>query len=179
MFWQNLRYAARVLMRSPGFTAVAVLSIAIGIGANTAIFSLLNALLLKTLPVRNPEELVSVRYKQLEGRSAGLKYSGYAYPVYADLRDRSTASADLFAFGGAGIDLFSNAGVERINGLLVSGNFLEVLGVQPALGRALNAADDRTPGGHPVAILSYSFWKQRFGGDPSAVGRRVVMNGLP
>ena len=89
MLWQNLRYAARVLMRSPAFTAVAVLSIAIGIGANTAIFSLLNALLLKTLPVRNPEELVSVRYKQLEGRSAGLKYGGYAYPVYADLRDRS------------------------------------------------------------------------------------------
>ena len=103
--WQNLRYAARVLMRSPGFTAVAVLSIAIGIGANTAIFSLLNALLLKTLPVRNPEELVFVKYQQLEGRAAGIKFTGFAYPNYADLRDRSAASAELFAFGGAGIDL--------------------------------------------------------------------------
>jgi len=176
--WQNVRYAVRVLMRAPGFTAVAVLSIAIGIGANTAIFSLLNALLLKTLPVRHPEELVFVRYKYLEGRSAGSVYTGYAYPVYSDLRERSAASAELFAFGGAGVDLVWSGEVERIDGLLVSGNFLEVLGVQPVLGRTITPADDRVPGGHPVAMLSYSFWKNRFGGDAGAVGRQVVMNGL-
>jgi hypothetical protein len=113
---QDLRYAARVLRRSPVFTSVAVISIAIGIGANTAIFSLLNAVLLKMLPVRNPEQLVSLRYKARN--AAGLGFTGFAYPWYQDLRDRSADQVDLFAEGGAALDFLSNGEVERIRGTL-------------------------------------------------------------
>jgi len=173
---QNLRYAARTLRKSPGFTAVAVLSIAIGIGANTAIFSLLNALLLKTLPVRDPQQLAFVKYRDLHYKRGTVAFTSHSYPVYQDLRARST-EADLFAFSGVGIDLTWNGDVERIDGHLVSGNYFEILGVQPAAGRLIVPADDRVAGGHPVAVLSHAFWQARFGADPSAIGRGLLMNG--
>ncbi len=176
---QNLRYAGRVLRRSPGFMAVAVLSIGIGIGANTAVFSLLNGLMLKTLPVHNPQELVSLWYEYLDGHYAGMPFSGFAYPVYQDLRDKSAGYADLFAsYGPAGIDLLWNGEVERVDAELVSGNFFDVLGVTSAAGRLLGPGDDREPGGHPVVVVSHRFWQGRLGGSASAIGSRLVINGL-
>jgi len=172
---RDVRYASRTLRRSPGFTAVAALTLALGIGANAAFFSLVDAILLQSLPVRHPRELVTLAARDPRGGDN----SSFSYPMYRDLRDRGAAFAGVIARGGAQINLSYRGANERVDAELVSGNYYDVLGVRPFIGRVLTPADDRTPGGHPVAVLSYAFWQRRFGGDPAIVGQTVLLNEHP
>jgi predicted permease len=175
--FQDLRYGVRMLLRSKGFTAVAVLSLALGIGANTAIFSLLDALLFKPLPVKQPEQLVVVNI-QVPGR-AGPGYSLYSYPVFREMREKNVVFSGMIARSGLQVSLSSGGQTERVQGEEVSGNFFSVLGVNPLLGRVLTEADDQTPGAHPVAVISFNYWQRRFGGDPQIVGRTISLNNYP
>jgi predicted permease len=173
---QDIRYDLRMLRRSPGFTAAVVLTLALGIGANTAIFSVINAVLLKTLPVQDPEQLVVLGNADDAG---GRERPAFSYPMFKDLQERNHVFAGLFARDGVTLNMSARDQTERVSGELVSGNFFSVLGVKPYLGRLLSEEDDKTPGAHPVAVLSHGFWKRRFAGDPGLVGETVRLNGYP
>src|SRR5262245_48161562 len=180
--WQDLRYGARMLMKSPGFTVIAVLTLALGIGANTAIFSLTDQILLRLLPVERPEELVVLRSPgPKEGRvwSDGDDAASFSYPMYKALRDRSEAFSGLLARFAIPLSVAGAGQTERADGELVSGNYFKVLGVRPALGRVFNQEDDRTPGAHPVVVLSHAYWTRRFGADPSVLNKSLTVNGTP
>ena len=174
----DFRYALRTLLKSPAFTIVVVLTLALGIGANTAIFSLTDQVLLRMLPVKAPERLVV-----LDGpgtfRGRTFNNGTFSYPMYRDFRDQNTVFEGVIARFPAPVTLLTNGQAERVNGELVSGNYFDVLGVRAIIGRTLAADDDRTPGGHPVAVLSHSFWMRRFAGDPTVLNRTVSLNGLP
>ncbi|HVN08431.1 MAG TPA: ABC transporter permease [Patescibacteria group bacterium] len=172
---QDLRFGLRQLRRNPGFTAIGILSLALGIGANAAIFSLMDAVLLSRLPVRNPGELVVIT-----SYDAGSNVnSSFSYPMYRDLRDRNQVFAGVIARGGAQFNLNYRGVTEKVNGELVSGNYYDVLGVRPWIGRLFTQQDDVTPGAQPVVVLSYGFWKSRFGGDPGMIGQRLLLNEQP
>ncbi|HEU0004594.1 MAG TPA: ABC transporter permease, partial [Terriglobia bacterium] len=174
----DFRYALRQLLKNPGFTAVAVLSLALGIGANTAIFSLVNAILLKRLPVREPEQLVVVA-TEAPGQTQIGPISSFSYPIFRELREKNTGFSGMFAHNALPMSMSGGGQTERVLGELVSGNFFSVLGVNAYLGRLFFEADDQTPGAHPVAVISYSFWQRRFGADPQIVGKRISLNGYP
>ena len=175
----ELRWALRSLARTPGVAALAVLSLALGIGANTAIFSLVNALLLKSLPVQSPRELFFVAAR---GPNARMSWN---YPDYLAFRDRVKGLSGLAAGSGVSsmglqVDEKGAPGAaELVQNQFVSGNYFQLLGVRPALGRLFNAADDRLFGASPYAVLGYEFWQARFAGDPNVVGRTVRLNGFP
>ncbi|MCA1627993.1 MAG: ABC transporter permease [Acidobacteria bacterium] len=172
--WQDVRYAARMLRANLAFTAVAILSLAIGIGANTTIFSLVNAVLLRPLPgVARVEQLVDVHATAQDGSS----YHVFSYPDYEYLRDRSDLFDGLTAYGQIPVDLNAGDRAERIAGLLVTGNYFDVLGTRAARGRLLTPEDDRTPGAHPVAVISHRLWQQRFAGDMNIIGKTATLNG--
>jgi putative ABC transport system permease protein len=171
--WQDLRYGARVLGRSPGFTAVAVITLALGIGANTAIFSLFNKAILRPLPVTEPDRIIALNNTKGNGRG----FPSFSYPNYKDLRDRNDTMSGLIAYAVAPVSLSHDGINERVWGYLASGNYFEVLGAKPALGRMFSPEDDLAPGAHPVAVISHRCWQQRFGGNPDAAGRNVVING--
>lgn len=168
---QDVRYAIRLLLKSPGFTLVAVLTLALGIGANTAVFSVVNALILRPLPVERPNELVF-----LENARYGPSQS---FPNYKDLRDRNQTFAGLVGYRMSPMELETDHGAERIWGYLATGNYFDVLGVKPAMGRFFNQKDDLNPGASPYAVLSYGAWQARFGGDPAIVGKTIRINRLP
>jgi len=169
---RDLRYALRTLARNPGFATVAILTVALGIGANTAMFTVANAVLVKSLPVKSPDELVVIaKYDTDAGGD-----TSFSYPMYRDLRDRNTVLAGLLLRGGQSFNASDGAGSERVNGELVSGNYFEVLGVRPAVGRLLSPDDDAI-GKAPVAVLSWGYWQRHFGGDRSAVGSEITLNG--
>jgi predicted permease len=161
-----------MLVRRPGFTVVAVLALALGIGANTAIFSLVYATLLRPLPVAAPERLV-----YLFTGMPGAPYSVASYPDYVDLRDQSQSFAGLVARGGITVSLRSGEQPEQVSGLVVSGNYFDVLGVRAARGRTFTPEEDQTPGKYPVVVISHGLWQRTFGGDPNIVGRQVALNG--
>lgn len=171
----DLRHAFRALRRSPGFAAAAVLSLALGIGANTAIFTLINALLLRTLPVRDPQQLVQIDRSNLE--SKGL--TSFPYPFYRELRDHNEVFSGVLCYTSVRSSLRAGANPEQVTGELVSGNYFDVLGVRPYLGRLLTQNDDRVPGQGRVVVLSDGFWQRRFGGDPGIVGQVVHLNTTP
>jgi hypothetical protein len=174
----DFRYALRTLLKAPAFTIVVVLTLALGIGANTAIFSLTDQVLLRMLPVKAPERLVLFDGPgPFRGRS--FNSPTFSYPMYRDFRDQNTVFDGVIARFPAPLTLLTNGQAERVNGELVSGNYFEVLGVRAHIGRTLTADDDRTPGGHPVAVLSHSYWMRRFAGDPTVLNRTVSLNGLP
>ena len=168
---QDLRYALRTLGKAPGFAVVAVLTLALGIGANAAVFSVVNALILRPLPVEQPSELVF-----LENAHYGPSQS---FPNYRDLRDRNQTFSGLVGYRMAPMELETDRGAERIWGYLATGNYFDVLGVKPALGRFFNQNDDLHPGASPYAVLSYGAWQARFGGDPAIVGKTIRINRLP
>jgi predicted permease len=159
------------------FTLVAVASLALGIGANTAIFSILDQVLLRPVAVRNPGELVLLDSPGLLGREFSRGPYSFSYPTYRDLRDGSQAFTGLVARYHVPLTLSAGGHSERVAGELVSGNFFEVLGVGARLGRTLTPADDVKPGAHPVAVLSHDFWVRRFGSDPGVLGRAIRING--
>jgi predicted permease len=171
--WQDLRYGFRRLIKTPGFTLVAVVSLALGIGANTAIFSLVDTVLLRPLPVREPKQLVEL-YGTLH---KGADYTIQSHLNFKDYGDRSgDVLSGLLGYRFAAMSLSHNGANERVWGYMVSGNYFDVLGVQPAIGRGFLPEEDKTPGSHPVAVLSYGCWQSRFGGDPSVVGRTASIN---
>jgi len=170
---QDLRYGLRTLRKSLGFTAVAGLSLSLGIGANAAIFSLVNTVLLRPLPVENPERLVSLNYASEKG---GGDEPIFSYLNYRDLRDRNNALDGLIAYRIAPISLSHDGINERAWGYLATGNYFDVLGVKPALGRLLRPEDDIAEGAHPVMVISHDCWQKRFAGDPNVVGRSVTVN---
>src|SRR5215471_2808947 len=175
---QDLRYGFRMLRRSPLFTVVAVLTLAFGIGANTAIFSLMDQVLLELLPVKHPEQLVLVVERGIRfGNSWGD--NDISYPMYRDFRDGNQVFSGMFCRFPTSMSLGCGDRTERVSAELVSGSYFPVLGVTAIIGRTLTPDDDRVPGGHPVAMLSYSFWQSRFSSDPSIVGNQIVANGYP
>jgi len=175
---QDLRYALRMLVRAPGFSVVIILTLGLGIGANTAIFSLMDQVLLRSLPVHDPSALVQLDGPGLfSGRT--LQDRTFSYPMYRDLRDGNTVFSGLVAEFGTPATLGHRDQRERVDAELISGNTFDVLKVAPALGRALTPDDDRVPGGHPVAVLGYGYWQRRFAGDPSVIGYPVTINSTP
>jgi predicted permease len=177
---QDLKYGMRMLAKNPGFTLVAVLTLALGIGANTAIFSLTDQVLLRALPVRNPDQLVIVRavgWKTGHVSSDLDDTMSFSYPEYKDLRDRAPAFSGLLARYGLSLNVAANRETERADGELVSGNYFDVLGVHPALGRVLSTQDDTAPGANPVAVLSYGYWTRRFGNNPQILNEPLTVNG--
>jgi putative ABC transport system permease protein len=170
----DLRLAARLLAKSPGFTAVAVLSLALGVGANTTIFSLMNAILLRPLPGREPARLATVYTSDY----SGPLYSASSYADYLDFRSGSRSFESLGAYGVQPLLLSDGASSRRVIGELVSGNVFELLGLQAAYGRTILPAEE-APGEHPVVVLSDAFWRTQYAADPSVVGRSVALNGKP
>jgi len=180
---QDLRFGVRMLLKQPGFTLIAVLTLALGIGGNTAIFSLLDVVLLKSLPVEEPNKLV------LFGRGEDIGYTDafpnknwdlFSYPFYEEVRQRNEVFSEVAALMSIpssphGVLNTNGAGgeVEKLNLQLVSGTYFSVLGVNASLGRTFTEADDQTAGGQPVAVISYAWWERRWGGDPAAVGKTI------
>jgi predicted permease len=177
----DCRVAIRTLLRSPGFTIVALLSLALGIGANTAIFSLLDQALLRSLPVSDPNRLVVF---DAPGPDPGWTSSDnnqtvFSVPMYQDLRDRSTVFAGIIARSGAAVSVMNGGETDIASAEIVSGNFFDVLGVRPFLGRFFTPAEDKAPGAAPVVVLAHAYWVRRFGGDRSIVGKTIRVNNHP
>ncbi len=178
--WQDLRFALRTMARNPGFTVVAVLSLALGIGANTTIFTLLNAVLLAPLPVERVSDLVAV-YTTDRVSTFGLGgLLPISHPNFEDFQRQNRYLADMAAYTFPNpVSLITTGEPQQAFAELVTGNYFRVLGVKPLLGRVFRSDEDRTPGADPVVVLSYGSWQRRFGGARSAVGRTVSLNGTP
>src|SRR5215468_5443806 len=169
--WQDLRFGARMLAKNPGFTLIAVLTLSLGIGANTAIFSIVNAVLLRPFPYQAPERLVILQ----ERVSVGGGFSP-SYLNFVDWRAQNTSFDSMVAARSLESFNFTGAGEpERLRGRLVSAEFFSTLGIKPLLGRDFLAEEDR-PSATPAAILSYGFWRRRFGEDPSVIGKQLTLN---
>lgn len=173
-FRQDLRYAIRSLRRNPAFTAVAVLSLALGIGVNAAVFGLLDAVFWRPLPVRKPQELVAIYTLSRAGGTPAFRPSSYA--DFEDIRKGATVLAHSAAFGRAPVRLRFAQDAERVSAELVTGEYFDVVGIAPAIGRLLATADDR-PGAEPVAVISDSLWQRRFGRDPKILGKPIRLEG--
>jgi predicted permease len=184
--WQDLRYGARTLLKKRGFTLIAVLTLALGIGVNTALFTVFDAFVLKPLPLKDPDSIVKISGHMPDGNRNWL----FSYLDYLDYRDRNHVFEGLVAwnkvagaFGekpaGPMDDSFIAGSHEYIFGQIVSGNYFSVLGAEMALGRALSQEEDRGPGAHPVMVLSYGFWQRRFNADPNIIGKTLKLAGQP
>ncbi|HLJ48846.1 MAG TPA: ABC transporter permease [Bryobacteraceae bacterium] len=181
--WTNLenllrdtRYALHMMRRSPGLSCVAILSLALGIGANTAIFSLVDAVMLRLLPVQDPEHLVLLSKRLENGTGHAFSYAGFTL-----FRDQNHVLSGLLAFENperARVSIGTGE-LEQVSRSFVTGDYFELLGVNPVLGHTFSSADDRVPGGAPYAVLSYSYWERRFAADPSVLGKRLVVDEIP
>jgi predicted permease len=178
--WQDLRYGARMLVKARGLTAVAVLSLALGIGANTTIFSLINALFLTPVPVADPATLVNLYTTDERNTGGSNDFLPTSRANFLDYRDQSASFAGITGVTFSQVALAGAGGKpEQVDGLLATGDYFDVLGVEAAHGRVFGPDDDRTPGAHPIAVLSHGLWKRRFGADPSIVGRELRLNNHP
>ena len=178
--WQDIRYGLRMLGKNPGFTAVAVLTLALGIGANTGIFSVLRQVLLQRLPVPHPEELVllyapGVRSGHVESDEVDGSES-FSYPMYVDLLDQNKVFAGVAAKADFPVSVALRGQTERANAELVSGNYFDTLGVHSVIGRLLSPSDTVAPGGNPVVMLGNGYWQKHFGGDPGVLNQSVMVN---
>lgn len=172
-FFQDLRYGFRQLKSNPGFSITAILCIALGIGANSASFSFANAMLLKPPDVEEPDRLVRMWISW----TSGLKFGSFSYPDYVDFHEKNDVFSGVVAEALRPLHLSSSEHNEKVSGSIVSGNYFSVLGVDMALGRAFLPEEDRTPGTHPVAVMSHGLWQRRFGADPGVVGQNITING--
>jgi predicted permease len=182
-FLQDARYAIRQLRKSPGFAATAIITLALSIGANTAIYSLFDQVLLRRLPVKDPKQLVVLEYKGsdtgMTNDHGGPQGSYFSYPLYKDLRDRNQVFDGLTASDVTQVGVQWHNQPELVNTELVSGNYFDVLGVQPAAGRLFVQSDDLVANANPVVVLSYAYWQRRFGLDPRVVNDSILINGHP
>ena len=177
----DLKFGVRMFLKSPAFTAVAILSLALGIGANTAIFQLLNAVRLKHLPVRNAEELVQVRLREHDvqltrGNKGLMRYGPITNPLWEKVRDQQQGFSGIAAWAIGGFNLAQGGEVRPARGLWVSGDFFNVVGVRPELGRLFNAEDDRRGCSSPGVVISHGFWQSEYGGAPDVVGRKITLS---
>jgi predicted permease len=182
--WQDLRYAVRQMRHKPGFTITVILTLALGIGVNTAIFSLVDQVLLQTLPIPNPEKLVLLYQPgpvmgNVSSDEPGMP--SFSYPMFRELQAAQTPFVGLAGARNqdSGVNVLIGGKAELGSARLVSGNYFQVLGVRPALGRLFTESDDTVPGGHPVVILSHSCWTSRFGNDQAVLNRAISLNGYP
>src|SRR6266481_3620608 len=176
---QDVRYGLRMLAKNPGFTCIAILTLALGIGANTAIFSLLNQILLRRLPVQNPQELVVLKSpgpKRGHVWSDGDDSEIFSYPLYKGLAKNAAVFDGVIARYPFEASIASHGQTERGSGELVTGDYFDVLGVRPVLGRVLSPADDDVQGAHPVLVLSHAYWTRHFGGDAGVLNRAILVN---
>src|SRR5215510_3350150 len=179
-FRQDLKYAARLLRMNPGFAATAVLSLALGIAANTSIFTLVDQVLLRMLPVENPQELVQFRMEGGRvGSQSGDGLHTFSYPLYAAFRDQDTPFSQITGQCPGRLSMMSGERSEMLDMGWVAGNFFQTLGVRPHIGRVLTSEDDRPGNGNPVVVLQYDFWRNRFGGRSDVVGSTIRLNGAP
>ncbi len=173
--WKDLRYALRRLRKSPGFAITAILTLALGIGANVVVFSIMNALLLRPMSYPDAKQVYTLQHPQQDGIAALAN----SYPVYQDLRDRNTTFSALAMYRFAHIGLETRNGPQPVWGYEVSGNYFDMLGVQPYLGRLIHPEDDTAAGASAYVVLSYRCWRDRFGGDKTVVGRIIHLNKVP
>ena len=182
-FLQDVRYAFRQLRKTPGFAATAIITLTLSIGANTAIYSLFDQVLLRRLPVRDPKQLVVLESKGAESgmtnNHGGPEGSYFSYPMYKDLRDRNSVFSGLIASDVTQTGVQWHNQPELVNAEMVSGNYFDVLGVQPAAGRLFVQADDLVQNANPVVVLSYAYWQRRFGLDPHVINDTIQINGHP
>ena len=176
---QDIRYALRMLRKSPGFTLVAVLTLALGIGANTTIFTVVNAVLLRPLPVEDPEQLVAVLGTDSRNSTAQVQFLPISTLNYRDLRDKNDTLSGMAAFTGAAVSLSGAGNPEQLTATLASGNYFEVLGVHALVGNVFDPEQAKKEGGYPVVVLGYGLWQRRFGGDRGIVGRSITLNQQP
>src|SRR5262245_15372341 len=178
---QDIQYAARSLRKAPLFAAIAITSVALGIGANAAVFTLLDQVVLRLMPVKDPSALVQVTVPDHSESYGGGMGDGteLSYPMYTDFRDHNAVFDGMFCRYTDAMHVGDGGRSERVNGEMVSGSFFQVLGVGAAIGRTLEPSDDRVVSGSPVAVLSYDYWRARFGGAREVVGRKLVINGHP
>lgn len=174
----DLRFALRTLAKAPVFTSVAIVSLALGIGANTAIFTLIDQVLLRALPIQDPERVVFLTTRGLHyGSNWGA--NSLSYPMYRDFRDRNQVFSGMICRFGNPLSMSHGSRTERVAAELVSGNYYDVLGVKAAAGRLIGPEDDRLPGGGAVAVLSHDYWQSRFAGDPKIIGQTIRLNAFP
>ena len=179
---QDLRYGLRMLLRAPSFAIVALLTLALGIGANAAIFTVINSVMLRSLPVQEPEQLATVGDPSLvHSTSNGTPQADlYSYPLYREIRDHNTVFSGVYASGQFhNLNVTIEGGAEKAEGRLVTGNFFDVLGVHALLGRTFTQQEDEAPGASPIAVISYGYWQKRFAGDRGVIGRTVRLNNYP
>ncbi|MBC8165831.1 MAG: ABC transporter permease, partial [Bryobacteraceae bacterium] len=177
-FMQDLRFALRTLRKSPVFTTVAILSLALGIGVNTALFSVVDRLLLRSLPLKDPEAVVLLDSERfMPGRH--MNDQAFSYPGYKELRERNEVFTGVLARFASPVSLTSKNNTLMASAELISGNYFEVLGLTAEAGRLLTAEDDQTRGGNPVVVISHGYWTRRFGGDRSVIGSKILLNGYP
>jgi putative ABC transport system permease protein len=179
--WKDITFGMRMLAKSPGFTAIAVITLALGIGANTAIFSLMNQVLLRELPIKNPDQLEILRApgpKTGHVSTDGDSTESFSYPMYKGLRDTNAVFSGILARYGFAASVSNRGQTDRATGEVVTGNYFDVLGVQPAIGRVFTQDDDRVPGAQPVVVLSHSYWTRHFGGDPSVLNKVLLINNV-
>src|SRR5687768_14602788 len=176
---RDLQYAARLLRRSPGFTITALLSLALGIGASAAVFSLVDQVLLRRLPVSDPDALVYFNW-QGSTMSSGYGYDYLnSYPLCRELQDQHQVFDGVVCRHPTTAHLSTGQPARELRAEIVSGSYFSVLGVQPVLGRLIDASDDREPGGHPVVVIGEHYWRSHLASDPNAIGRKVSVNGYP
>jgi predicted permease len=178
-FWQDLSYGWRLLRRNPGFAWVAIVSIALGIGANAAVFTLLDQVMLRPLPVDRPDELVLLTAKGFQYGNARGEGNELSYPMYADLRDNNQVFTGMFGRIAIPLGVHIGRSGERVDAEIVSGTYFAVLGVPPAVGRVIDGTDERAAGGHPVVVLSHRYWRDRFQSDRGAIGSAMRVNNHP
>ena len=177
--WSDLRLAFRGLRRNPLFATVAIVSLGLGIGANTAIFTLLDQIVLRKLPVRAPDELVML-FQRGSHNGSNMGTRMHSYPIYQEFQQRAEPLAEVMARRLASVSLSIDNATERIEAEMVSGNFFSMLGVKPAIGRVFSSAeDDQVYQGHPVVVLSYGYWARRFASDPNVIGKKILVNDYP
>jgi predicted permease len=179
---QDIRYGLRMVRKNPGFTTVAVLTLALGIGANTAIFTVINAVMLRALPVQHPEQLVAVgNPARVHSFGTGTPRTDvFSYPLYREVRDNNRVFSFVLASSNLeNLRITIERGAENIKGRLVTENYFQTLGVGALLGQTFSADEDRIPGADPVLVISYGYWRSRFAGDPAVIGRKVRLNNYP
>ncbi|MEK6300040.1 MAG: ABC transporter permease [Acidobacteriota bacterium] len=174
--FQDLRYGARMLLKTPGFTLIAIITLALGIGANTAIFSVTDKLLVRSLAVKDPHRLVLINSVSVSPHFVG---NAFSYPDFSEYRSQNEVFSGLLAFNTAELELKTHDQIERVASEFVSGNYFDVLGVSAARGRTFSPEEERAPGTQPVVVVSDAFWRNRFGADPNLIGQTITLNGFP
>src|SRR3954469_7678666 len=172
IFWKDVRYGVRMLMRRPGFTLVAVLTLALGIGANTAIFSVVNAVLIRPIPYPNGERMVTIW-----GVQGTQGQNGVVYADFLDWRAQNRTFSDMGVYRGQSVNLTGGENPDRLFGMFVSSSFMRLIGATAAKGRTFTDAETEIATKAPLAILAYEAWENRFGADPSILGKTLVLNG--